>query len=150
MKALKSISILILVIGIIGWSCKKENSKADLVPGTLLKTKWVLSYIQNNNTNAIINYPGDDTQKINIVFSDTSDYIYFDGICNGGIGKYNYSLKGDIKITDLATTKVFCKYIEWEVYSTSGLHDAYKYRINGNSLEIYSTGTYNLFFKSEN
>src|SRR5664280_2007272 len=138
-KILLFSSILILV----GVGCKKANEKdADL-----LKTKWVLSYIQDTKTNAITTYPSDAARKISIEFTDSLNVISFSGVCNGGWGTYSYSSStGAIKITNLATTQIGCQYGEWEGYTIQNLYAAFRYKINGSSLEIYSNGAYNLFF----
>jgi heat shock protein HslJ len=135
-------TILILVIIISCFECKKDS----LNDTDLLKTKWILSYIQDTKTQAITNYPSDATKKISIIFNDTSG-ISFSGICNGGAGTYTYSsITGEIKVTDLGTTLIWCKYVEWETYTVQSLHYASSYKINGNNLAIYTGGAYNLHF----
>jgi heat shock protein HslJ len=131
------------MVVLVGFGCKKDTLKdADL-----LNTKWILSYIQDTKTQAITNYPSDATKKISIVFNDTSDIISFSGICNGGAGTYTYSsITDEIKVTDLGTTLIYCKYVEWETYTVQSLHDASSYKINGNNLAIYTGGAYNLYF----
>jgi len=138
-KILLFSSILILV----GVGCKKANEKdADL-----LKTKWILSYIQDTKTNAITTYPSDAARKISIEFTDSLNVISFSGVCNGGWGTYSYSSANSaIKITNLMTTAIACKYIEWEEYTTQNLYSAFGYKINGNNLVINSNGKYNLYF----
>ena len=136
-----SLAIILIVL-----SCKKDDTTIAQLP--LENTKWTLSYIQDTKTNTTINYPSDAKNNIFILFSDTINNIYFDGVCNGGIGQYNYSIDdGSINITSISNTRIFCKYSEWEDYVTTNLHDAFLYKINGNNLEIKSKGTYNLFFK---
>jgi len=138
-KILLFSSILILV----GIGCKKANEKdADL-----LKVKWVLSYIQDTETNAIKNYPSDAARKISIDFTDSLNILSLSGICNVGAGTYSYSSNsGEIKFTNLGTTLIDCKYAEWEGYTIQNLYAAFRYKINGSSLEIYSNGAYNLYF----
>jgi heat shock protein HslJ len=138
---MKIIAILSFIFILVGFGCKKANEKdADL-----LKVKWVLSHIQDTKTNAITNYPGDPSRKISIVFTDSLNIILFNGICNGGWGIYSYSSSnGAIKITDLVTTLIYCG--EWEGYAIQNLDSASSYKINGSSLEIYSNGSYNLYF----
>jgi len=136
--------IFLLLIFISCFGCKKENhTDADL-----LKTTWVLSYIQDTKTQAITNYPSDAAKTISIEFSNTSDIISFWGICNGGSGTYTYSsVTGEIKVTDLITTLIGCKYVEWETYTVQNLYYASSYKIDGNDLVIYSNGEYNLYFR---
>jgi hypothetical protein len=72
-------------------------------------------------------------------------------ICNyrlhGGAGTYSLSSNsGEIKFTNLGTTLIGCKYAEWEGYTIQNLYVAFRYKINGSSLEIYSNGAYNLYF----
>jgi len=113
----------------------------------LLETTWFLSYIQDTKTQAITNYPSDAAKKISIIFSDSSNDIGFSGICNGGAGTYTYSTNtGEIKVTDLGTTLIWCKYVEWETYTVQNLSYASSYKIDGNDLVIYSNGMYNLYF----
>jgi heat shock protein HslJ len=136
-------TIFILVIIIFCFGCKKEN----LNDTDLLKTKWILSYIQDTKTQAITNYPSDAAKTISIEFNNTSDIISFWGICNGGSGTYTYSsVTGEIKVTDLITTLIGCKYVEWETYTVQSLYYASSYKINGNELVIYTKGVYNLYF----
>jgi len=137
----KTIFILVIIIACFG--CKKGS----LNDTDLLKTTWILSYIQDTKTQAITNYPSDATKKISIVFNDPSDIISFSGICNNGEGTYTYSsITGEIKVTDLGTTLIWCKYVEWETYTVQSLHYALSYTISGNNLAIYTSGTYNLNF----
>jgi len=142
---MKNILITVIGIVIIGFSCKKDNSSTGHIP--LVKTKWILSYIQDTKTNKVINYPSVAIKKISISFSDSSSILYFGGVCNGGQGKYSYSTDdGTIKVSELATTKIACNYDEWEVYVTNNLDYAYQYKTTDNKLEIDSKGTYNLIF----
>jgi len=140
---MKKIAIFSFILILVGTGCKKANEKdADL-----LNTKWTLSYIQDTKINAITHYPSDAKNKISIVFSDSSNDIGFSGVCNGGAGTYTYSsITGEIKVTDLMTTLIGCKYDEWETYTVQNLYTAIRYKINGSSLEIYSNGAYNLYF----
>ena len=136
-------TILILVIIVSSFGCKKDSLKDT----DLLKSTWILSYIQDTKTQAIINYPTDASKKISIVFNDSSEIISFSGICNGGAGTYTYSaITGEIKVTDLGTTLIWCKYVEWETYTVQSLHYASSYKISGNNLAIYTSGAYNLYF----
>jgi heat shock protein HslJ len=128
---------------LVGFGCEKESLKDS----GLLKTKWTLSSIQDTKTNAVTNYPSDASRKISIVFTDSLNVLSFYGICNGGAGTYSYSSSnGSIKITGLNTTSIYCKYVEWEEYTTQNLNNAFSYKINGNNLIICSNSTYNLYF----
>jgi len=143
---MKNRLIYYFVLVLIGFGCQKENSNNEQTP--LLKTKWILSYIQDTKTNAVINYPNDAVKEISLVFTDSSNVVFFQGVCNSGQGKYSYSSINDsIKIKDLGTTKIYCKNIEWEVFTTSNMYDAFKLKVNGSNLVIYSKGAYNLYFK---
>jgi len=138
------IFIFILVLAVIG--CKKSTTAGD----DLLKIKWTLSYIQDTKTNTITNYPDDAARKISIIFTDSLNVISFYGICNGGGGTYSYSSStGELKITGLCTTKIYCKYSEWETYTVQNLYTAICYKIVANNLAIYSTGPYSLYFIKE-
>jgi heat shock protein HslJ len=139
MKIITIFSFIVLV----GFGCKKAAvNNADL-----LKVKWVLSYIQDTKTNAITNYPGDAARKISIEFTDSLNIISFSGVCNGGWGTYAYSSANSaIKITNLMTTAIACKDVEWEEYTTQNLTNALSYKISGSNLVIYSNGSYNLYF----
>jgi len=136
----KTILISLIIISCFG--CKKDSLKDT----DLLSTIWILSYIQDTKTQAITNYPIDATKKISIVFNDPSDIISFSGICNGGAGTYTYSSSGEIKVADLITTLIGCKYVEWETYTVQSLYYASSYKISGNNLAIYTSGAYNLYF----
>ena len=135
--------IFLLLIFISCFGCKKENhTDADL-----LKTTWVLSYIQDTKTQAITIFPGDAAKTISIEFTGKSNQLFFKGICNVGSGTYCYSSITDkIKVTDLITTEIYCKYYEWETYTVQNLYYASSFEIDGNDLVIYSNGEYNLYF----
>ena len=138
---MKKIAIFSFILILVGTGCKK-TADADL-----LKVKWVLSYIQDTKTNAITNYPSDAPRRISIVFNDSLNVISFNGICNGGAGTYSYSSStGAIKITNLGTTLIACKDVEWESYATQSLNNASSYKISGSNLVIYSNSSYNLYF----
>jgi heat shock protein HslJ len=140
---MKKILIFSSILILVGFGCKKANEKdADLLNST-----WILSYIQDTKTDAITNYPKDAPRRISIVFTDSLNILSFSGICNGGSGTYSYTAStGAIKITNLGTTLIACKDVEWEIYTTQNLNAAFSYKINGNNLVIYSNGTYNLYF----
>lgn len=106
----------------VGFGCEKENLKdADLANNI-----WELNSIQATQTNAMTEYPGDASEKISIVFSDTSNVIGFNRICNSGAGTYSLTnSSGEIEISDLTTTLIGCKYVEWETYTLQkiiGIH----------------------------
>jgi hypothetical protein len=93
---MKKIIFLNFIIILGGFGCRKTIEK----DANLLKTKWILSYIQDTKTNAITDYPSDAARKISIVFTDSLNIVSFSGICNGGGGTYSYSsINGTIKIT---------------------------------------------------
>lgn len=136
----KIIFILIIIISCFG--CKKNS----LYDTDLLKTTWILSYIQDTKTQAITNYPSDAVKTISIEFTNSSNIIFFRGVCNVGSGKYTFSsITDEIKVTDLITTEIYCKYYEWETFTVQSLDSASSYKIDGNDLVIYSNGEYNLY-----
>jgi heat shock protein HslJ len=136
-------TIFILVIIIFCFGCKKDG----LDDNDLLKTTWILSYIQDTKTQAITNYPSDAAKTISIEFTNSSDIIFFRGVCNVGSGTYTYSsITDEIKVSDLITTEIYCKYYEWETYTVQNLYYASSFKIDGNDLVIYSNGAYNLYF----
>jgi heat shock protein HslJ len=140
---MKEILIFSSIILLVGFGCKKTTVN----DAALLKTKWTLSFIQDTKTNAITNYPGDAPRRISIVFTDSLNVLAFSGICNGGAGTNSYSSNtGVIKITNFGTTLIACKDVEWEGYTTQSLNNAFSYKISGNNLVIYSSGSYNLYF----
>ncbi len=139
---MKKIFVFCFVMVVIASGCKKESTKQP----SLLNTQWVLSYIQDTRSNAVTNYPADQSRKIIVNFTDSANIVSFTGICNTGTGKYSFSASGTLKITDLGTTKIACQDVEWESYTVQSLQEAYSYSINGNSLVIYTNGNYNLYF----
>jgi heat shock protein HslJ len=143
---MKKILIFSFILILVGYGCKKTVvNDADL-----LKVKWVLSYIQDTKTNAIRNYPGDAARKISIDFTDSLNVISFSGICNGGSGTYSFSTtNGTIMIKGLATTQIGCQFVEWEEYTIQNLYHAFRYKIIGNNMVIYSNGSYNLYFSKD-
>jgi heat shock protein HslJ len=141
---MKKILIIGFIIILIGSGCKKE-SPANQSP--LLKTKWILSFIQNTKSHSTTYFPVDAPRKIKIVFTDSLNVFSFTGICNGGGGTYSYSSStGAVSITNLSCTKIACKYDEWEGYTIQNLDSAFSYKINGVNLIINSNGGYNLYF----
>jgi heat shock protein HslJ len=139
---MKRIISYFLIIAFILSGCKKDNSRQP----SLLNTNWILSFIQNTKTNVTTNFPADESNKIVIDFTNSLDIVSFSGICNSGEGKYSFSASGTLEITDLGSTKIACKYVEWEGYTIQSLQEAYSYSINGNNMMIYSNGDYNLYF----
>jgi heat shock protein HslJ len=126
-------------------SCMK--SSADVTVTYLLNNKWILSHIQDTKTQIVTYYPADATKRISIVFDDSPHVVSLSGVCNNGSGTYTYSpFTGEIKVTDLGTTLIWCKYVEWETYTVQSLYYASRYDIDGNDLVIYSDGAYNLYF----
>jgi heat shock protein HslJ len=137
----KAIFILVILISCFG--CKKDS----LNDTDLLKNSWILSYIQDTKTQAVTNYPNDAAKSISIEFTNSSNIIFFRGVCNVGSGTYTYSsITDEIKVTDLVTTEIYCKYYEWETYTVQNLYYASSYKIAGNDLVINSSGSYNLYF----
>lgn len=135
--------IFCFIINSVGFGCEKEHLK----DAELTNNNWELESIEATQSNEMTDYPSDAPEKISIFFSDTSNIIGFNGICNGGAGTYTLTNStGGIEISDLYTTLVGCKYDEWEMYTVQNLHDAYSYEINGDDLIIYSHGDYNLYF----
>jgi META domain. len=142
---MKKILIICLSLLLTGIGCKDENPTIGQAP--LLKTKWTLSYIRDIKTNARITYPNDAARKISIIFTDSLNTLFFTGVCNGGRAKYSFSyITSSITISDLFTTQIGCYYDQWEIYTDDNLMDAYRYKIIGDTLIIYSKGSYNLFF----
>jgi len=136
-------AIFILIIIFFCFGCKKDS----LNDNDLLNKTWILSYIQDTKTQAITIFPGDAAKTISIEFTGKSNQLFFRGICNVGSGTYCYSSATDIiKVTDLITTEIYCKYYEWETYTVQNLYYASSFEIDGNDLVIYSNGEYNLYF----
>jgi len=139
---------IIFALGIVAFcfGCQKENPEDY----DLLNTKWILSFIQDTGTNAVTDFPDDAAKRISVFFDDKSDIVWFTGICNVGSGTYTFSpATGEIKINDLITTEVWCKYIEWEIYTGQNLLFASSYEIDGDSLVVFSNGEYNLYFTKD-
>ncbi|HFD04943.1 MAG TPA: META domain-containing protein [Firmicutes bacterium] len=127
----------------VGFGCEKEN----LTDADLTNNIWELISIQDTQTKVMTEFPSDAPENVSIFFSDTSNIVGFNGICNGGAGTYTLTdNSGGIEISDVFGTLVGCKYGEWETYTIQNLLDAYSYEINGNDLKIYSHGDYNLYF----
>jgi len=143
---MKNVRVLLLALIVLSLSCKKDNPPtAESSP--LIKTKWILTQIQNTKTKEVINYPSDARKKITISFSDSMNILNFSGVWNGGSGQYSYSVAdGTIKVTDFFTTLIYGKYVEWEDYVRDNFYEASRYKTYGDTLEIESKGTYNLFF----
>jgi heat shock protein HslJ len=143
---MKQIFIFLFISIFCGLSCRKTES----VTSDLVGTKWALTTIQNTKTNTVQIYPDDASRKISIVFTDSLNTLAFTGICNSGTGTYSVSTdQGALSVQDLGTTKIYCKYAEWESYTVQNLNSAFGYKINGTTLTVYSGGDYNLNFISE-
>ena len=144
---MRKIVVIAFVLLIIGLGCKKDSSQTG--QASLSKTKWTLSYIQDTKTNETINYPNDVSRKISITFSDSSNILSFNGVCNNGQGTYSLSSNtGSISVTDIFTTQIACKYDEWEIYTSNNLIASDRYKLDGTTLIIFSKGSYNLYFNS--
>ena len=144
---MRKIVVIAFVLLIIGLGCKKDSSQVE--QGSLSKTKWTLSYIQDTKTNETINYPNDATRKISITFSDSLNILSFSGVCNHGQGTYSFSSNtGSISVTDIFTTQIACKYYEWEIYTSNNLIASDRYKLDGTTLIIFSKGSYNLYFNN--
>ena len=139
------ILVYCFIITFIGFGCEKENLRdADLT-----NKIWELNSIEATQTDVMTDFPSDASENISIIFSDTSNIVGFNGICNSGAGTYTLTdSSGGIEISDVFTTLVGCKYGEWETYTIQNLLDAYSYEINGDDLIIYSHGDYNLYFST--
>jgi heat shock protein HslJ len=145
---MKKILFAVLVLGFMVIGCKKdEPTEAPL----FLDTVWTLTYIQNVSTKLGFNFPSDAARKITVVFS--GGLVGINGICNTGTGNFTLiefdSTLGTLTVTDLSSTKVNCDYSEWEGYLLQSLGKAYKYEITGSSLDITTTGDFNLRFIEE-
>jgi heat shock protein HslJ len=145
---MKKILFAGLVLGLMVIGCKKDRPKeAPLFSDTV----WTLTSIQNVSTKLMFNFPSDAARKITVVFSDGQ--VGITGICNTGTGNFTSvqfdSTLGTITVTDLSSTKVNCDYSEWEGYVLQSLGKAYKFEISGSSLDISSTGDFNLHFVEE-
>ncbi len=145
---MKKILFAVLIAALIAPCCKKDNPPvADAAFGN---NEWVLSYIQDVNSNLITYFPGDAAKKITIVFTDSLNIMTFSGICNSGSGTYTYSpANTTLVVTDIVTTKIACKYVVWEAYVVQNLYKTVSYQISGSNLTIYTNGDYNLHFISD-
>lgn len=148
LMSMKKILIAGIALCLVMMGCKKDNPKE---PPLFMDTVWTLTYIQNVSTKLTFNFPSDASGKITLVFS--GGQINIEGICNTGTGNFTTvqfdSTLGTLTVTDLSSTKVNCDYSEWEGYVLQSLGKAYKYEINGSSLDITSTGDFNLHFVEE-
>lgn len=157
-----NIIFLCAIILLLAISCSEIQSPLDDYPSkqyqerrttnnpiSLQDVTWILISITNTKSSVVTNYPSYVKQvwgNENIVFSDTT--IAIKGLCNGGWGYYSHSGSDDsIKVLyGIGTTLALCKYEEWETYLWNNLDSCYQYKINVDSLEIYSKGSYNLNF----
>lgn len=142
---MRKIILIYLSVLLLGICCKKESSQ--VAPFSLLKTNWVLSSIKDTKSQTITSFPEEAIHNIYVAFTDSLNIMQFRGVCNGGFGRYSiYEDNKTIQVTDIATTKMACKYVDWERYVIDNLINSYAYSINGNNLVIYSKGAYNLNF----
>ena len=133
--------ILVFIIVCFSAGCKKNRTDENLINKT-----WVLDHIEDIQSKAVTPFPV-GLNPIMIDFTDSSNVVTFKGVCNTGSGKYSYSvISMKINISDLTLTKVACIGIDWESYASQNMVNSYKYSINGNTLEIFTHGNYNLFF----
>jgi heat shock protein HslJ len=143
---MKQIFSILIILLFCGPSCRKTES----VSPELVGTKWILATIKDTKTNTVLTFPNDASRKISINFTDSLNTLAFSGICNAGTGTYSVSTEqGTLSVQDLGTTKIYCKYAEWESYTVQNLNSAFGYKINGTTLTVYSGGDYNLNFISE-
>jgi len=140
---MKKILILLFLFLSYGWSCERGK----MTDYDLLDRDWILSHIEDTKTSEVSDFPADAAREISIYFDGDSNAMYFTGICNSGVGIYEFtSSQGEIKISGIATTEIGCNYIEWETIALRNLQNNNGYRINGNILTIFSADTHNLYF----
>lgn len=137
---------LMLIIGIAS-SC----NKTDIQLGDLTEIDWELTHIRSTDNEKKTKFPKDAKRNISIRFIGSTDEVEFIGICNVGRGNYSFIPgKDEIEISDVFTTMMLCaEYNEWEDYVGNSLVEAYKLKLSGKKLTIYSHGNYDLFFKRE-
>jgi heat shock protein HslJ len=142
---MKKLSLFICIIITFCAGCKKENEPEN----NLLKTKWTLFSIQNPVTDSITAFPIESERKITIVFTDSLNVLLFKGVCNSGAGTYSLTtIPHEIFISEIITTKIGCKYVEWEGKVTQILQNAFNYTVYGNNLVIVSNGGSMFFTKN--
>jgi len=143
---MKQIFSVLIIFLFCGSSCRKTES----VSRELVGTKWTLATIKDLKTNSVLTFPDDAARKISINFTDSPNTLVFSGICNAGTGTYSVSGEpGTLSVVNLGTTKIYCKYAEWETYTVQNLNAASGYIISGTTLTVYSGGDYDLNFISE-
>ena len=137
--------MIVILIAIFFWECKKEKDNEIYIdPSLLLNHEWTLTSIQDKNTNQIIVYPENITQKESILFTDSLTII-FSCACNHGWGKYRINYNR-ITFEDCYKTLMYCTNLQWEDYFLENLDKAYQFDIKANQLVIRSNGAYNLIF----
>jgi len=144
---MKKLATFLLLTALFYSHCKKDDKPAT--DADLTGTHWVLSRVQDINAGTVSYFPGDAIKNITIIFADSMGSLSFEGICNTGSGEYALSDKYSLQVTNLVTTKIACKYVEWEGYVTYNLSNSVSYRIEGNTLTVFSKGDKTLIFTKE-
>jgi heat shock protein HslJ len=143
---MEKIYIIIFISLFCGSSCRKSIMNDS----ELIGTTWTLSAVYDTKTGNELTFPADASRKITVVFTDSLNMVAFTGICNAGTG--TYSVLPDqqtLNVLNLGSTKIYCKYAEWETYTIQNLNSAFRYTIKGTTLTVYSTGDFNLTFISK-
>jgi hypothetical protein len=121
-----------------------QDTHADL-----LKITWELSYIPNNILDSELYNSGKLNRKISIIFQDSLPLMYWKGVCNSGFGRFYISSSNDsIRIKGLNTTLMGCPY-EFEESVYKSLFMAYRLKITGDELVIFSKGDFDLHFRKK-
>jgi hypothetical protein len=123
MNPIKLILLLSVIILLLGYNCSKKSEPAD---PPLLKTQWILSSVQNNISNKVLNYP--DTVKIFETITFTDSALLINEAC-GNYGQADYFVKNDtIKFMKfLIWHWMFCDLFQWERYIEYNLDSAYRF-----------------------
>ena len=143
-------NILLFILLFLFIGCNKKNTNTYTgTPVPLLKTKWILTSIQNTTTSLITNYPSNGPSEY-IIFTDSLNILNIKGSCNNCFSYYSIG-NNDSIVTKSGgiSTLISCENIQWETDLLNSLGHMYKYKIYGNDLSIYSNGTYNLNLVSQ-
>lgn len=143
------INVLCLFILLLIGCDKKDTNTYTGPPVPFLKTKWILSSLQNTTTSVIINYPVNIPSEY-ILFGDSLNILSIKGCCNVYDFPFSIGRNDSVSITGNGiSTLIACENMQWETYLVNSIGNMYQYKKNENNLIIYSKGTFNSNFVAQ-
>jgi putative lipoprotein len=137
---------VIIAISTITISCSEniDKKKSTIQNSSFVNTTWLLTSINNVK----IDYPADYKQNY-IIFTTEAEGFKFSGFagCNNISGTYDVGDHNEIGIKNIVSTKKSCSYSILENDFLNILNNAISYKIEDNTMSIYSKNNKTANFK---